>query len=185
MKRRKSILLVEDDVDTLETFAMVLGEVEFDAFCAMNGPQAIQLAKERLPDAILLDVGLPRFDGFEIARALRRIDGLSKCLIIGISGYANPQYFEDAKAAGMDAYFAKPIQTEELLACMRTYFDDGRSYYAKPEDWSIEVQLKGEECNRRLRLLSARSSEACQRAAEISSHYRNLPSDYFSCRKNR
>jgi CheY-like chemotaxis protein len=66
------------------------------------------------PDVVVCDLGLPRMNGYEVARALRAAPELGRPLLIALSGYAGPEDIAKAKAAGFDAFLAKPSSPEAI-----------------------------------------------------------------------
>jgi DNA-binding response OmpR family regulator len=85
-----------------------------DVRIAHTGESGIETAREFLPDAVLLDVGLPDIDGYEVARRLRIQGGLEHLPLIGISGFSSEADKERARQAGFDRYFVKPIAYDVL-----------------------------------------------------------------------
>jgi signal transduction histidine kinase/ActR/RegA family two-component response regulator len=117
------VLLVDDNVDAAHTLQLFLGagghQVEI-AYCATD---AIEVAKVFRPDACLLDIGLPDFDGNELARRLRRLPQTAGVTLIAMTGYGRQQDRETAIAAGFDHYLVKPVNTiqlSEILAGVET-----------------------------------------------------------------
>jgi signal transduction histidine kinase len=108
------VLLVDDNVDavhTLQLFLRAAGHKVEIAYCAAD---AIELAKVFRPDACLLDIGLPDFDGNELARRLRRAPQTAGVTLIAMTGYGRQQDREAALAAGFDHYLVKPVNTMQL-----------------------------------------------------------------------
>jgi len=81
---------------------------------AGDGPRALELAQRWKPDIVLLDVGLPGMDGYEVARRLRALDLDPRPRIADLSGYGRAEDREQAERAGMDQYLVKPIVREKL-----------------------------------------------------------------------
>jgi signal transduction histidine kinase/ActR/RegA family two-component response regulator len=108
------VLLVDDNVDAAHTLQMFLRasghEVEI-AYCALD---AIELARSLRPHACLLDIGLPDFDGNELARRLRRMPETAGATLAAMTGYGRQQDREAARAAGFDHYLVKPVNTIDL-----------------------------------------------------------------------
>jgi two-component system, chemotaxis family, CheB/CheR fusion protein len=75
---------------------------------------AIELATRFRPDAVLLDIGLPVIDGFEVARRLRGLAGLQEVLLVAVSGYDQPADQRRARDVGFDQYLTKPIDLDAL-----------------------------------------------------------------------
>jgi CheY-like chemotaxis protein len=118
-KARRRVLVVEDNLDTVHTLARLLQEMGHVVDYAINGYAAMELAKRFKPDFILVDLGLPGMDGFELCRRLKREEVLAGTRFIAITGYAQEEYRQRAKDAGFDLHFLKPIDPrvlEQLLA---------------------------------------------------------------------
>ena len=108
------VLVVDDDPDGAEGVAELLSVWGFQTKFALDGPTGIALAKVFLPQLILLDVGLPEMDGYEVARQLRREASLSTVKLIAVSGWSGPERELKAREAGFDHYIVKPIQLSAL-----------------------------------------------------------------------
>jgi len=85
---------------------------------AFTGPDALSVAAEFLPEVVLLDIGLPGMDGFEVARRLRQMSALAGVLLIAMTGYASPEDLLAAKQAGFDQHLVKPLDLDVLRACL-------------------------------------------------------------------
>ncbi len=81
---------------------------------AANALEALQIAVVFLPDIMILDIGLPGMDGFQLARRLRRLPETGTALIIALSGYATAKDRELSQRAGFDHHFVKPMDFEKL-----------------------------------------------------------------------
>jgi phosphotransferase system HPr (HPr) family protein len=111
------ILVVDDDKDTAETLACLLKHSGHDARVALNGYQAIEVARHERPDFVLLDLGLPGLDGYQVAMRLRqeRADAL---VIIAISGYGRESDRLRSREAGIDHHMNKPPDFPALLSLL-------------------------------------------------------------------
>lgn len=111
------VLVVDDNVDAARTMAMLLELEGYQVECAFDGQQALDCVRDRPPDALLLDIGLPRLDGLEVARRLRAQSGEAarKRLLVAVSGYGRDQDRAQALQAGFDLHFTKPADPEQLL----------------------------------------------------------------------
>src|SRR4051812_34367683 len=85
----KRVLVVDDSVDTARMMKVLLKREGFDARTAYDGPQAIEVAADFLPDAVLLDLTLPGMSGHEVALELRRNEALAGVLIVAVSGHTH------------------------------------------------------------------------------------------------
>ena len=111
--RRISVLVVDDDPDTADSMADVLRLSGFAPQIARCGADALRLAEESAPDAVLLDIGLPGMTGWEVARHLRH-DG-SAALIIAVSGYGRDVDCRRSAEAGINLHLVKPVDPRELV----------------------------------------------------------------------
>ncbi|MDQ2819559.1 MAG: ATP-binding protein [Pseudomonadota bacterium] len=108
------ILVVDDNVDavhTLQLFLRAAGHTVEIAYCAAD---ALALAAVFKPDACLLDIGLPDFDGNELARRLRVLPDTARAMLVAMTGYGRQQDRDLATAAGFDQYLVKPVSTTQL-----------------------------------------------------------------------
>lgn len=115
---RLRILIVEDSVDTAEVLRIILQRSEHEVHCAYDGPSAIALAKQVELDVVLLDIGLPHMDGYEVARQLRKTPGGAKLQVVAVTGYGGPDEVSRIQAAGCDHYLRKPIAMADLRALL-------------------------------------------------------------------
>ena len=112
----KRILVVEDQEDNRQILRDLLANAGYDMIEAEDGQQAIVAATEHRPDLILMDIQLPMLDGYEATRRIKADPALNTIPIIVVTSYALSGDEEKARAAGCDAYVAKPYSTRQLLA---------------------------------------------------------------------
>lgn len=112
------VLVVDDNQDAAESLAMLLGMSGCAVEVAPDGPAALEAAKRIQPQVVILDIGLPGMDGFEVARALRGDATLRNALIIASTGYGHDEDRRRALAAGCDEHLVKPIDFGQLLTLM-------------------------------------------------------------------
>jgi len=110
----RRILLVEDNVDTAELMAMLLENEGHQVVVAHSGPAALRLAPEYHPDVVLLDIGLPGMDGYQVASRLREQPALAGTTIIALTGYGQDEDRERSREAGIDHHLVKPVNMERL-----------------------------------------------------------------------
>jgi two-component system, cell cycle response regulator DivK len=113
------ILLVDDYQDGREMYADALTFSGFRALEASSGLEALQLAIDRLPDLILMDLSLPGMDGWEVTQRLKKDARTKHIPIIALTAHALTEERERAEAAGCDGFLAKPCLPDELLAEVR------------------------------------------------------------------
>jgi CheY-like chemotaxis protein len=111
----RRILLVEDNPDIGETLRDLLELLGHDVDLADNGLRGVQRALENHPEVLLVDIGLPGIDGYEVARQLRATDAGRKMTLIALTGYGRPEDRQKARDAGFDAHMTKPVEPDELL----------------------------------------------------------------------
>ncbi len=108
------ILVVEDVQDTADSMALLLGLWGYQSKVVYEGERACEVATSFHPDVVFLDIGLPRMDGYEVARCLRRMPGMAKALLVAITGYGQVTDVQRCKEAGIDCHFLKPVDPTEL-----------------------------------------------------------------------
>jgi signal transduction histidine kinase len=113
----RRVLVVDDNVDAAVTLSWLLTEHGYTVEIAHDGPGALKVAQEFKPDILLLDIGLPGIDGYELATRLRA-GGFASALMIAISGYAHEADIARSKAAGFDRHFAKPVDIDHLVQAL-------------------------------------------------------------------
>ncbi|BBA34873.1 PAS domain-containing protein [Methylocaldum marinum] len=117
-EKSKRILVVDDNTDAVESLALLLELEGHDVRTALDGPAALELASDFRPEAVLLDIGLPGMDGYEVARRLRDRPETREALIIAITGYGQLEDRALTKAAGFNHHLVKPVDPEELGALL-------------------------------------------------------------------
>jgi CheY-like chemotaxis protein len=110
---RRRILVIEDNRDVREPLEVLLRELGHDVSSAVDGAQGIDRALELRPDVALVDIGLPRFDGYEVARHVRAALG-DAITLVALTGYGQPEDRRRALAAGFDSHLTKPVQLAAL-----------------------------------------------------------------------
>jgi CheY-like chemotaxis protein len=94
--------------------AMILRTLGHEFRTAYNGPAALEVAETFQPDVVLLDIGLPGLDGYEVARRMRRHERLKSVLLIAVTGYGRTTDFEHSWDVGFDAHFVKPVDPVKI-----------------------------------------------------------------------
>jgi PAS domain S-box-containing protein len=110
----RRILAVDDNADALMTIAHLLRFNGHEVITAENGAEAIELAHQHRPEVVLLDIGMPRMDGYEVARRLRRESWGRDLTLIAITGWGQGKDQRQAAAAGFNAHLTKPVQPDVL-----------------------------------------------------------------------
>ncbi len=112
--RKSRILIVDDNVDTVRGLSQLLTLLGNDIRTAYDGPTGIVEAHGFRPEFILLDIGLPGMDGYQVARQLRR-EGFKEAVIIAITGYGQEDDQRRSKEAGFDHHLVKPLDFDYLI----------------------------------------------------------------------
>ena len=112
---KSRILVVDDHRDTTDILSKLLTFWGYGVQVEPDGPSALATAMTQRPEVILLDLGLPGMDGFEVAKRLRAQDALKQVFLVSITGYAVDEYRQRAEQAGFDDHLVKPLRPETLL----------------------------------------------------------------------
>jgi len=117
----KKVLVVEDNEDNLYLIRFILEENGYEVIEARDGAEGVELAINKKPDLILMDIQLPDIDGMEVTRRIRASEADSDIPIIALTSYAMTGDREKALAAGCTGYIEKPINTETIMAEINKY----------------------------------------------------------------
>lgn len=112
------VLVVDDNVDTAETLALIMKAMGHDVRRVHDGPSVMAAAIDHRPHVVLLDVGLPGADGYEVAIQLRKEPVLSQTVLVAVTGYAHEADRKRAFAAGFDHHVVKPADLDVLKAIL-------------------------------------------------------------------
>ncbi len=115
--KSRRVLLIEDDDDSRDVMTALIELMGHSVVSAATPSEALRLGEENHPDVVLLDLGLPEMDGWELARRLREV-GLTSARLIALTGSADPALRQAALAEGFHAYVVKPIPSEQLEALL-------------------------------------------------------------------
>jgi signal transduction histidine kinase/CheY-like chemotaxis protein len=111
----RRVLVVDDNYDAASTLAMVLQYEEFVTSVVGDGAEAIRAVEKLQPEIVLLDIGLPGIDGYEVARRVRELPSGGDILLIAITGYGQPGDRARAFESGFDHHLVKPVDTLQLI----------------------------------------------------------------------
>jgi len=113
------VLVVDDRKDCRAPLAGLMSMSGFDVRVACSGGEALAVAAEYLPEAVLLDIGLPDISGYDVAAALRANPATSGAFIAAVSGYGAQRDRDQAARVGIDKFFVKPAAWDDLEAALR------------------------------------------------------------------
>lgn len=121
---RKKILLVDDSMTALMMEKALLSRHAYDVVVARDGVEAVHSALESAPDLIVLDVIMPRMNGFEACRELRRLEATRGIPIVMVTTRGEPEHIAHGYEAGCNDYVTKPINGPELVAKIRDFLGE-------------------------------------------------------------
>lgn len=117
---RCRVLIVDDDEDTAESLAMLLEANGHHVRMAHDGPAALDAALEYRPDVMLLDIGLPMLNGFEVAERLRKMPEIESTVLVAVTGYGQERDRQRTTEAGFDFHLVKPADFNEVQKILST-----------------------------------------------------------------
>lgn len=124
MEEARKILVVDDNQDSRELVVKLLKNKGYQIIEAVDGEDALQKAFTERPDLILMDISIPKLDGYEVTRRLKSQEGFKNTPIIALTAHAMRGDMEKALNAGCEGYITKPINIHELPEQIRYYLKD-------------------------------------------------------------
>lgn len=118
---RSRVLIVEDDTAAASAMAELLEDLGCDADIAADGLTAIERTTEWRPDIVLLDIGLPSMNGYDVARRIREIPEVRSTLIIAITGFSETEDKKRAYEVGIDLHLTKPVKIGFIKELISVY----------------------------------------------------------------
>jgi DNA-binding response OmpR family regulator len=112
------VLVVDDDPDQTAGLVQVLELVGFTVQTAHDGPSALEIARSFAPRAVVLDVGMPGVDGYEVARQLRKEQSGERMLLIAVTGHGTEDDRDRSREVGFDHHLLKPVNLKNLIALL-------------------------------------------------------------------
>ncbi len=113
--QKKIVLLVEDNEDNLVVYRTILEHVGYTVVEARDGEEGVSRARSARPDIILMDISIPKLDGWEATERLKADDGTSGIPIIALTAHALEEDRAKAMRAGCDGYLAKPVEPRRVV----------------------------------------------------------------------
>ena len=111
---RQRVLVVDDNRDSAQTLAMMLKIMGNDVRTAHDGLEAIEQAQDYQPDVLLLDLGMPKLNGYDVCRRIREQAWGAKLQIIALTGWGQAEDRQRTKDAGFDHHLVKPVDVTRL-----------------------------------------------------------------------
>jgi PAS domain S-box-containing protein len=109
------VLVVDDNRDAADSLRVLLESANQEVRTAYDGSSALDLVREFQPELVLLDIGMPRMDGYEAARRMREMELETRPTLVALTGWGQASDKQRASAAGFDQHFTKPVNPDELL----------------------------------------------------------------------
>ena len=119
-ERIERILIVDDNADAAATLNVLLSSLGYETRLATTGIDALKQAAEFKPDVVLLDIGLPGIDGYEVARRLRNLVQHRAMKIVAVTGWGQEADKQRSREAGIDVHLLKPIDAADLQSALGT-----------------------------------------------------------------
>lgn len=120
----KKILIVDDEQDIVETLKFVLEDAGYTCYCAYNGEDGLNMAKEIMPDLMILDVMMPKINGFKISRLLKYDKKYSNIPILMLTARSQESDKQIGEETGVNEYITKPFDLEVVLEKVNEYLKD-------------------------------------------------------------
>ena len=115
-EKKRRVVVIEDEQDLAELLKEMLEGEGHVVSSAADGPTGLALIRAIHPDVVLCDLGLPGFDGHDVARAVRQDPALAGARLLALSGWTRPEDVAKARAAGFDVVLGKPLGMDAVLA---------------------------------------------------------------------
>lgn len=117
----KKILIVDDEQDIVESLKFVLESSDYTCYCAYNGEDGLKLARDIMPDLIILDVMMPRINGYKISRLLKFDKKYKDIPILMVTARSQEEDKLIGEETGVDEYITKPFDLDEVLKIVQKY----------------------------------------------------------------
>ena len=134
------ILIIEDNAANMKLACLLMTNVGHSVVCAVDGESGLMLARTERPDLILMDIQLPGMDGFAATALLKGDPATAHIPVIALTAMAMKQDQEKSKAAGCDAYIAKPLRYQELCSAIDALLAERAVRAGSPSDSLHKVQ---------------------------------------------
>ena len=129
----KRILIVDDNQDTIHILTAILNEGGYAAFEARDGVEGLQKIKQERPALVLLDIMMPKLDGFGVLEGMRADSEMSRIPVLVISAKVDPTSRIRSLKLGAKDYIIKPINPDEILLKIKEHLPEYKTLYAESE----------------------------------------------------
>jgi len=120
----RSVLVVDDDLEAAIVLSLMLRRMGHEVLTADNGPDGLDWAEGFSPDVVLLDLGMPSMDGFELCREIRKTDWGASATVVAITGHDDEAHRKRSKEAGFDLHLVKPVDPQTLARIIGAHGSD-------------------------------------------------------------
>ena len=120
---RKKILIVDDNEKNRYLISFILKKNGFEVVTATDGFEGVETARKQRVDLVIMDIKMPKMDGYEATREIRKLEDYQSVPIIALTSYAMAEDKKKALEAGCDGYIAKPINPETFMDEIRKYLE--------------------------------------------------------------
>jgi len=117
------VLVVDDSVDTTHSLALLLAASGHTVRTAHDGPAALAALADEAAEVVLMDIGLPGIDGYEVARRIRRLPAADRMVLVAMTGYGQERDRQLAREAGFDHHLVKPADFADVLGILAAATD--------------------------------------------------------------
>jgi CheY-like chemotaxis protein len=125
-KPGRRVLVVDDNVDSVASLQMMLRIMGHDVRVAHDGAEAVEVALAFEPELVLLDIGLPRLNGYEVAREIRKQPRGKESVIVAVTGWGQEEDRRRSSEAGFDHHIVKPVEPSAIERILATLEDSKR-----------------------------------------------------------
>lgn len=173
MKKNAKVLIVEDDHRNLRLMEAILLPLGYDVIMARDGEEALEKVREMPPDLILLDIIMPKIDGFEVARRLKEEEETKIIPIVMVTALRDVENRVKALEVGADDFISKPVERTELkariqsLLKIKAYNDHLRDYQKELE---VEVTQRTKQLKKALERIKAASLDTIYRLSQAAEY---------------
>ncbi len=123
MSEAKKILIVDDEQDIVETLKFMLEAEGYECFCAYDGENGLTLAKEIIPDLMILDVMMPKINGYKISRLLKYDTKYKDIPIIMVTARSQEEDKLIGQETGVNEYITKPFELDDIIKKVKEYLE--------------------------------------------------------------
>lgn len=120
----KKVLIVDDEQDIVETLKFVIETKGYECLCAYDGEEGLMLAKQEMPDLIILDVMMPKINGFKISRLLKYDNKYKDIPILMVTARSQDEDKLIGEETGVNEYVTKPFEIDEIMKKIDKYLED-------------------------------------------------------------